>query len=471
MLLLGRIFAALISGALLAQAYSLNPFWPLAWLAPIPLLIAAIGASRIGALAYGAIAGVASMALMVGYFLQLGGIVPVLIITLTKAIIWAAMAYAMRGAAQLLPKWAAIFVFPSLMAGIDTLIAATSPHGSAGALAYSQMDFLPAIQIASLGGAPAITFLVTLFASAIAILITKRALFSAIAPTLIIAGALAYGVFRIPLPVTQPGNAASASAGPIQATLIAGDQFDGIPMEWRSVWNAYTPQIERAADNGRRIIVLPEKIAHIPPDERGVAIEQLAEIARRRDVLIVAGVDDEADEGRFNRAFAFTAANWESYDKRHMIPGFESHFDLGTGPLTFEHEGVRYGVAICKDMDFPALGREYAGADIMLVPAWDFVDDAWLHSRMAVLRGVESGYAIARSARNGALTVSDAYGRVTYEAPSGPQTAYDVEIPRSGPGPTLYARIGDAFGWSMLALAALLIGWTIWARRRAGMSD
>lgn len=468
MLLLGRIVAALISGALLAQAYSLNPFWPLAWIAPIPMLIAAIGASRLGAIAYGAIAGVVSMALMVSYFLDLGGIVPVLIITLTKAIIWGAMAYAVRGAARLLPAWAAVFVFPSLMAGIDTLIAATSPHGSAGALAYSQMDFLPVIQIASLGGAPAITFVVTLFASAIALLITKRALIATLAPAAIVAGALVFGVLRQPLPVTPTSNEPSRT---LLATLIAGDQFEGIPMEWRTVWNAYTPQLERAADDGRRIIVLPEKIAHIPPDERAVAIEQIGEIARRRDVLIIAGVDDEADDGRFNRAFVFTRETWQSYDKRHMIPGFESHFDLGAGPLIFEHEGVRYGVAICKDMDFPALGREYAGVAIMLVPAWDFTDDAWLHSRMAMLRGVESGYAIARSARNGVLTVSDAYGRVTNEAPSGPQTAYNVTIPRTGPGPTLYAQIGDAFGWSMLALAGLLVGWTILRRRRVGATD
>jgi apolipoprotein N-acyltransferase len=462
-LLLGRIVAALISGALLAQAYSLNPFWPLAWLAPIPLLIAVIGASRLGAVTYGAIAGVLSMALMVSYFMQIGGLVPVLIITLAKAIIWGAMAYAVRGAARLVPAYAGVFVFPALMAGADTLIAATSPHGSAGALAYSQMDFIPAIQIASLGGAPAITFVVTLFASFIAFLIAKRAFVAALAPALIIAGVLGFGYLRV--------NTAPAPDISLQAALIAGDQFEGVLGDWRTVWNAYTPQIERAADDARRIIVLPEKIAHLSPGDRAAAIEQLAEIARRRDILIVAGADDEPDDGRFNRAFAFTRDAWQSYDKRHMIPGLESEFAPGGGPLIFEHEGVRYGVAICKDMDFPALGREYAGIDVMLVPAWDFAEDAWLHSRMGILRGIESGYAIARSARNGALTVSDAYGRVSYEAPSGPQTAYNVEIPSSGPGVTLYARIGDAFGWSMLALAALLIGWTIWARRRAGQGD
>ena len=359
-------------------------------------------------------------------------------------------------------------MFPALLAGIDTLTAATSPHGSAGAFAYSQMDFIPLIQIASLGGAPAITFVVTLFASSAAFLIAKRAITGALAPALIIAGVLSYGAFRVPMvePPTPSGPART-----ISATLMAGDQFEGVPEDWRAVWNAYTPQIERAADEERRIILLPEKIAHLEPGDRAVAIEQLAEIARRRDVMIVAGADDEADDGRFNRAFVFMPDAWLSYDKRHMIPAFESHFALGAGPLTFERDGVRYGVAICKDMDFPDLGRDYAGVDVMLVPAWDFVEDAWLHSRMSILRGVESGYAIARSARNGALTVSDGYGRVLQRAPSGPQTAYNVMVPTVGPGATIYARFGDVFGWSALGLAVVLIFWTVWARRRAGQGD
>ncbi|MEQ1811584.1 MAG: nitrilase-related carbon-nitrogen hydrolase [Terricaulis sp.] len=464
MLLLGRIVAALISGALLAQAYSLNPFWPLAWIAPIPMLIAAIGASRLGAFAYGAIAGVMSIVLMISYLSDIGGIVTVLIIAVSKALIWGAMAYAVRGASHLLPKWAAVFVFPALMTGIDTLTAAFSPHSTAGALAYSQMDFIPAIQVASLGGVPAITFIVTLFASAIALLIAKRAIVGFLAPALIVTAALAFGYARIaqPLPAGET----------IDVTLIAGDQFEGVPDDWRAVWNAYTPQIERAADDGRHVIVLPEKIAHLEPGDRAAAIEQLGEIARRRDLLIVAGADDETEEGgRFNRAFVFERTEWHTYDKRHMIPGLESEFQLGTADLEFENGGVLYGVAICKDMDFPDLARGYAGVDVMIVPAWDFDVDAWFHSRMAVLRGVENGYSIIRSARNGVLTVSDGYGRVTSQAPSGPQTAYNVTAPATGLGATLYSRTGDVFGWTMLALAGVLIGWTIWARRRAGQGD
>ena len=51
----------------------------------------------------------------------------------------------------------------------------------------------------------------------------------------------------------------------------------------------------------------------------------------------------------------------------------------------------RSSVAICKDLDYPPLGRAYARAEVglLLVPAWDFQNDGWLHSRMAVMRGVE----------------------------------------------------------------------------------
>ncbi len=271
MLLLGRIVAALISGALLAQAYSLHPFWPLAWIAPAPMLIAAIGASRLGAFAYGAIAGLVSVALMIAYFADIGGVTTVLIIVASKALVWGVVAYAVRAAAQFLPNWAAVFLFPALMTGIDTLTAATSPHGSAGALAYSQMDFIPAIQVASLGGAPAITFVVTLLASAIAFLIAKRAAIAALAPALIVSAALGFGYLRTAQPLP--------SSETIDVTLIAGDQFEGVPDDWRAVWNAYTPQIERAVDDGRRVILLPEKIARLGPGDRAAAIEQLGEIA------------------------------------------------------------------------------------------------------------------------------------------------------------------------------------------------
>jgi hypothetical protein len=51
---------------------------------------------------------------------------------------------------------------------------------------------------------------------------------------------------------------------------------------------------------------------------------------------------------------------------------------------------------------FPALSRQYgkAGVGLLPVPALDF-DDGWLHSRMALLRGVENGMPMARVGSQG----------------------------------------------------------------------
>jgi apolipoprotein N-acyltransferase len=101
-------------------------------------------------------------------------------------------------------------------------------------------------------------------------------------------------------------------------------------------------------------------------------------------------------------------------------------------------------------MDFPKLSREYAteGANLLLVPAWDFNVDGWLHARMAVLRAVENGFALARSARNGLLTLSDNRGRILAEGETVPDRFVSingkVNVSREQ---TFYSRTGDWFAW------------------------
>ncbi|QGZ96921.1 apolipoprotein N-acyltransferase [Terricaulis silvestris] len=468
MLTLGRIVAALLSGALLAQSYGLHPFWPLAWIAPIPLLIAVMGATRLGAFLYGALAGALSTALMASYFLDLGGLAPTAIITLMKALIWGAIAFAVRGGARHLPSWAAVLVFPTLMAGVEALIAATSPHGSAGSLAYSQIDFLPAIQVASLGGAPAIVFVLSAFASAVAFLTGKRAI-AAAAPVVIVAAAIGFGFTRH---LIDARDEPLLEAREIGIALLAGDDLAFDAADWRPTWEGYVNEVSRAADDGARIIVLPEKIVTLGEGQAQSALDDLAAIARQHHATIVVGAVERQGDVSFNRAYFVTAEGVRTYDKHHMIPGLESEFTPGTATLFTDVDGLRAGVVICKDMDFPALSRRYGeqGADLLLVPAWDFGVDGWLHSRMAVLRGVESGFTLIRSAREGVMTISDPYGQVLAEAPSGSDIASltDRSIIQPRHVPTLYTRIGDAFGWFCAALALVLIGWTILARRRAG---
>jgi apolipoprotein N-acyltransferase len=119
-----------------------------------------------------------------------------------------------------------------------------------------------------------------------------------------------------------------------------------------------------------------------------------------------------------------------------------------------------WGVMICKDLDFPALARQYGQkkADLLLVPALDFDDDGWLHSRDALLRGIENGIPIARNGSQGLLTLSDSYGRVTSQtaAPTGADITLLGDL-RPGIHSTLYTKWGDWFAWlcCLLTLAGL----------------
>jgi apolipoprotein N-acyltransferase len=162
----------------------------------------------------------------------------------------------------------------------------------------------------------------------------------------------------------------------------------------------------------------------------------------------------------YNGALFFQAGRSPiGYDKQHLLPQFEGQLKPGTRPLVFHNGAGTLAAAVCKDMDFPATLRRYGqdGVGLVLVPAWDFKTDDWLHARMAIMRGVEDGFAIARAARNGLLTVSDRYGRVLAYRPSksAPYATLLAMAPLTGER-TLYDDFGDWFAWACLAGLLLL---------------
>ena len=80
---------------------------------------------------------------------------------------------------------------------------------------------------------------------------------------------------------------------------------------------------------------------------------------------------------------------------------------------------------------------------------------------MTKLRGVENGYAVVRSSRDGLLSVSDAYGRMLAVADSSayPGTSLFAKVTVGPRVSTIYTRIGDALGWLCVAGAlAMIVG-------------
>jgi apolipoprotein N-acyltransferase len=217
-------------------------------------------------------------------------------------------------------------------------------------------------------------------------------------------------------------------------------------------------------------VLLPEAVLRLDPVGLAQVDAALRSLAQRRQATIVVGV--VVNDGRVstNRALvALPDGTSVTYLKQHLVPGLEGDLTPGDRDLIIASPVAGTGIAICKDLHFPTLGRHYAtdGARLMLVPANDFNVDGRLMMTVAAVRGIEGGYAVARAARSGMSAMSDAHGRILAARRSGPAAGTLVAAaPAALATPPLYARVGDLFGWTcLLAWLGLWIGLK---RRAAG---
>jgi apolipoprotein N-acyltransferase len=455
------VLAVLASAAMWFASTGVNHVWPLAWLAPVPLLVVLpeLGIVRAAGVAFIASL-LAALNLVIAY--------P----TLPKAVLVSALLAIAGQTTLVLLAWrlvarragpvAATLAYPSLLVAMEFLVSRTGPHGTFGSLGYTQADVLPVMQLASVTGVFGVSFLVALAGAALAIAWRRRrepsarnlVLATGLAPLL---ASLVFGVTRLERAPAMREMPIGLLADDTRVRYFrASDSAQALPFIRR-----YAERVGQLAARGARVVVLPEKFVGVLPEYDGAARQLFADAARQHHVTLVAGINLQGDAESRNLALVYDPGGREvvEYDKRHPVPGLEEGYRLGQGPALLPDPAGAMGVAICKDMDFAPLGREYAaaGAGLLLVPAWDFTTDRWIHSRMAVARGIEGGFAVARSAAQGLLTLSDPYGRVVAEVPSSAADAPLVAALPVGWGGTWYSRGGDWFAWGTIALSFLLL--------------
>lgn len=467
------VVAVLATAVLIWFGTGLDPFWPLMWFAPLPVLLFALDASAWGA------ALAAGLAMILGLLNQWGylhGALRVPLPVLARVYVIYGIAFALaallfRTLARRRAYWSALLALPALWVSFEWLQNFAAPHGTAGSLAYSQLRFLPFLQLACLSGPWGMTFLLLAFSAALALAIHLRNA----APTqgyrilgataAVLAAVLCFGTVRLLTPT---------AGAPVKVGLVSSDgpnehtADEGAPTD--KLFQGYAGPVARLAQAGAAVVVLPEKSGEVvDPDTRRVDAEWQS-LADRAGVQVVVGVvrvvpasAGQSMKVSYNEARIYTpGAPVESYDKEHMLPPFESYLTPGTA-LTLLHGGggrATWGVEICKDMDFTRLSRRYgeAGTGLMLVPAWDFFRDWIEHGHMAIMRGVESGFSVVRSAKGGSLFVSDDRGRILGEIKSNaaPFSTLLVSVPQSHER-TLFLRLGDWFAWVAVAILVLCL--------------
>jgi len=443
------VLAALFSGVLLYLSQGLSDMWFLAGFALIPILWLAYANVPVRQLILAATS--AWLAGQIYAFQCYGSVSPLLILSglLPLTILFPLALIFARLAQRRTSALATLLAFPACWTAFEYLYGLAAPNGSYGSLAYSQMSAPLLIQSASLLGMYSVTFLICLFANAL-----SMALHTSLRSSLLLAlgfGICAldvvFGFVRLSRP--QP-TAVTVSAFVDESAMLTAYRSDTLDSAV-SVSAAYASAIRQAATQGAQFAVTPEGGIVTRQEWRATILAPLLTVAQQTGVQIIAGVYERVPPA--DLAFALQADSApRSYAKRHLVPFVETEFTPGhsSGWL-----GNGRAMEICKDMDYPRtiLGDAQYGIRLMGVPAGDFGKDAWLHARMAIMRGVESGFAIVRAANEGLLTASDAEGRLIAQksAASSGMTVLIATLPL-GPGRTLYTRIGDTFAWCVIIL-------------------
>jgi apolipoprotein N-acyltransferase len=453
------ILAVLSTTALWLAGNGMNPMWPILWIAPIPVLLLAAETAS-----WRVAAGAAALSMFLGsltmlYYLHFVLQAPVtawLIPFSIASLLFAAGVLLFRGLLHRGAVFSTVIALPAFWTVCEYLASFVPANGTAGSLAYTQERFLPILQVASLTGPWGITFLLLLFPSAVTcgLYLWRRKLPAApvvVSAFAVLAVAVLFGGIRLTTPTSQQT---------IKVALLDTDTviFANKAPEMQELVKGYAGQAERLAAQGANIVLMPEKIGLLLNQETKVMDPVLQSVADRTGATLVIGVLHVVAPDSFNEARIYTPHQpIATYDKQHMLPPFESNLKPGTSLALLSQSIVPIGVAICKDMDFvrPALDYGRAGIDLLLDPAWDFNLDRTWHGHIAIMRGVEGGYAIAHAAKDGFLTVTDDRGRILGEVRTntGPFASLLVDVPLRH-DQTVFVRYG---AWFPLLAALLLL--------------
>ncbi len=452
------IFTTLMSGLLFYFSTDFHQLWPLLWLAPIPILLYSYYHRYFSSFFVGFCAFLVGGCNDVLYYF--GTSLPTSLLLndiICSSLVFGFIIVLNKWVVKRLDHWLAILVFPSLWTSYEFFLAHTSPAGSLTSFAYDQIHFLSFVQLASFTGIWGVSFVLLLFSSGISYAIYCRRTgdrwVSVTIAILLPLICISYGYIRLHSNFSSPQLIKIALIDIKMPTRV----FDDGAMD---LSKKYISLIQQANTQKPQFIVLPEKFIRIHDSSYQKIIPLFQNAAAKSQATLILGVAT-LGQTNFNSAVIINPRGQIQavYHKQHLLPGAEDQFTAGK-QFFIANDQIRWGTAICKDMDFSELGKYYGRVEtqLLLVPALDFNVDGWLHGRVAMMRGIENGFAVARSAGQGLLTITDQFGRIIAIKADG-QDSNNILITTVMLYPlhTFYAEHGDWFAWFILILLSFLV--------------
>ena len=274
----------------------LDPIWPLMWVAPLPVLWFAARHGRWSAALVAGIASLAGSLTYWEYFRALGLPAAAWLGSFGVAALVFALAVVLFRALLLRNRVAsAVLAFPAAWVTFEYVRNLLWPHGSASSLAYSQLHFLPFLQLASLTGPWGMTFVLVLFpAGLVAAWQLQKEVRTASRVLLFTVGTvgavLIFGSVRLAMP--QPGPE-------VRVALVASDaqgneDVAAAGASTQKLVQAYVTRLwilDGAALQNLRAIVLPEKLGRVTDADVAEVDAVLQKLADETGATVVAGFD------------------------------------------------------------------------------------------------------------------------------------------------------------------------------------
>ena len=388
------------------------------------------------------------------------------------------------GAALIIARQIGIWFLPFVVAGLEYI----KGLGELGfpwlSLGYTQARYPLFIQQASVYGIFGITFWLILLNVALYKTIMTRTRKYVIITVLIFVLPLIYGTSRLKQPSEK-----YISIGVVQPNIDPNLKFDRKMKNetFRRLLSLSIACAEQGLEQTNslpELIIWPETATPVFLKSPGTYRDLVVELSNRMNVPIFSGTPliNRTNYELYNGAVLIEPGKdvKQEYKKIHLVP-FGEHipFDryvplfrkinLGEGDYApgndytvFHVDNFTFSCLICFESIFPELSHTFvkSGAELLV----NITNDGWFgkisgpqqHNDMTILRTVENGVPLARSANNGISMVVDQYGRVLKETHLFEEGFIFCRIPMDE-DITLYRRFGYLFPLACLGLVAFLL--------------
>lgn len=357
-------------------------------------------------------------------------------------------------------------------------------------LGYSQATVLPVAQLASVFGVYGLSAAVALVnASLVYAIYGVR--WRRVAPLTLalvsVFGVAAWGEHRM------ASKALLANGSPIRVALVQGNisQNDKWNLNMReSILDTYLVMTRAAAKHDPQLIVWPESSTPFAFEEDDSGAAAVRDVVRETGIPILLGSDqlEIASKVKYYNAAFLLGPGGETeavYRKIHLVPFGEfvpfrkllffveplvegvADFSAGSVPITLPIGGHLISTAICYEIVYPGLIREFvlAGSELLTT----ITNDAWYgtssapyqHFEQASMRAIEQGRYLVRAANTGISGIVNPYGQVESRTRIFERDTVIGDVMLLS-DMTVYGIIGDSFAYlcsviTFLALVTALV--------------